>query len=433
LTRSGNVPNKQLRRHRLLRGWSLDDLASAVIELGKQLGERNLALTAKTVGRWERGESNPRAPYPKLLCALFGTSAEELGLGGGRTDLSSAINTTAVLDARLDPRTILGALGSGLVQPLLSSIVFERRQRAALAAPRGMDSTAADLISRALGIFRRLDDRLGSHAVVRPSLELRSLVEHVGQFPLGAEARDRLSSVGAELSQFLGWLAFDGTDHSTARAYYQEGLRAAREGTDQNLLAYLLGHIAILACTEGKIKEAITVVDSHMEQVAQTACLLTRSWFSAVEAFVHAIAGESASCLASLDRSRKAFSRAESGKGPEWLYSFDGARLLAYEGACFELIGELDRARDTWERALSSLSRDRVRERGIYLVHLAGIYARQGEVENACLLGMEAVAIASETTSLRVNEQINLLRVQLEPWKETAAVRELDRQLAYAR
>lgn len=432
MTKLGKVPNKQLKRHRLLRGWSLDDLASAVIELGRQLGEKNLALTAKTVGRWERGESKPRAPYPKLLCALFGTSAEELGLGASRTDLSSAIKTAAVFDARLDPRTIIGALGSGLVQPLVSSIGNDNGLWAA-AAPQGMDANVAHLISQTLGMFRRLDDQLGSQTLVRPALELRSLAEHIGQFPLAVDARDRLRSVGAELSQFLGWLAFDALDHSTARAYYQEGLHAAREGTDRDLMAYLLGHIAILASDEGKITEATAVVDSQIEELPQTACHLTRSWFSAVEALVRAIAGEDAACLAALDRSRGAFQRAESGTGPEWLYSFDRARLLAYEGACYERIGQLVRARETWERALSLLSRHRVRERGSYLVHLAGVCARQGEVDRACLLGAEAVAIASETASVRVQEQINNLRAQLQPWKETGPVRDFDLHLTLVR
>lgn len=433
MTKSGNVPNKQLRRHRLLRGWSLEDLASAVVELGEQFGEMNLALTAKTVGRWERGESNPRSPYPKLLCALFGRSAEELGLGRSRDDLSSAITTTGVLDARSDPRIILGALGSGLVSALSAPASDSAQGPGVNITPRGIDPTAAQLISDTLALFRRMDDRLGAQPMVRPTLALRGLLEGLSSFPVEVETRVRLRAVGAQLSQFLGWLAFDASDHSTARAYYQEGLFVARSSGDHNLTLFILGHIAILALSEGKLVEAVTVVESQIELVLQTTCQLTRSWFSAVEATVRSISGDRASCHAALDRSRKAFLKAGSAPAPPWLYSFDHSRLAAYEGGCLERIGELERARTTWDRALELLPDDRVRDRAVYLIHLATVYARLGEVEKSCALGEEAIVIALETSSVRITEQLGNLRTQLNPWNETGPVRNLDRYLARVR
>lgn len=434
MTTSAHVPNRQLRRHRLLRGWTLDDLASAVVELGQQLGEGHLALNAKTVGRWERGESNPRAPYPKLLCALFGVSADELGLGVNRSRLTFGNDAAGVLNPRVDLRPVVDALGTGLVQPLvLSSASPNGPPAQSLDAPRGFDATTAELISNGLGVLRRLDDRLGSQAVVGPALELRALVEHMAPFPLRHEVRTGLRSVGAQLSQFLGWLAFDATDYSTARAYYQDGLRFAREGAVASLSPFILGHIAILAVTEGKIAEATTVVNSQIEYILQTTCPLTRSWFSAVEAMVRAIAGDPASCEAALARSRKSFAKGDAGSAPDWLYSFDRSKLLAYEGACLERIGELESARAIWEEALVLLTDDRVRDRATYLLHLASIYTRQGEIEQACLLGRDAISIATEINSARIMDEIGNLIVQLDPWKETQTVRDLERRLAMVR
>lgn len=434
MTKFDNVPNRKLKRHRLLRGWTLDDLACAVVDLGRQLGERNLALNAKTVGRWERGESNPRAPYPKLLCALFGTSTDELGLAGNGFRLTHGMNGAGVLDPHVDVRPIVGALGTGLVEPLvLASQPTNGSPAQHPDAPRGFDVKAAELLSNALGLLRRLDDRMGSHAVVGPALELRALVERMGPFPLAYEVRCELCSVGAQLSQFLGWLALDATDYSTSRAYYQDGLRYAREGTQESLSPFLLGHIAILALTEGKVTEATTVVNSQIEYILQTPCPLSRSWFSAVEAMVRAIAGDPEACEAALERSRRAFAKAEPGSAPEWLYSFDRSKLLAFEGACFERIGEPELARDTWEEALVLLPDDRVRDRANYLLHLASIYTRHGEIEKACLLGAEAVSIATETNSARIKNEIGNLLVQLDPWKETRSVRDLDRCLTPVR
>jgi transcriptional regulator with XRE-family HTH domain len=58
----------RLRQERLQRNWRQSDLA-------EQLG-----TTAITVRRWERGKQQPSAYYRVKLCALFGKSAEELGL-----------------------------------------------------------------------------------------------------------------------------------------------------------------------------------------------------------------------------------------------------------------------------------------------------------------------------------------------------------------
>ena len=70
----------QLRTHRQLRGWSQDDLVRELVGLGIELGERQLGVSASLISRWENGVTQPRAPYPKLLCQLFNATAEELGL-----------------------------------------------------------------------------------------------------------------------------------------------------------------------------------------------------------------------------------------------------------------------------------------------------------------------------------------------------------------
>lgn len=67
-TASRATPNLLLRHERELRGWSLKDVAGKV------------DTDSRTVGRWERGITFP-GPYSRQkLCALFGKTAQELGL-----------------------------------------------------------------------------------------------------------------------------------------------------------------------------------------------------------------------------------------------------------------------------------------------------------------------------------------------------------------
>jgi transcriptional regulator with XRE-family HTH domain len=61
------VKPSSLKAERELRGWS----QSKIAEL--------LGTTAKTVGRWERGEAVPYPHYREQLCTLFGKNAQQLG------------------------------------------------------------------------------------------------------------------------------------------------------------------------------------------------------------------------------------------------------------------------------------------------------------------------------------------------------------------
>jgi len=60
--------NDLLRQHRIARNWRQQDVAD-------QLG-----IAVITIQRWERGSQHPSAYYRVKLCALFGLSAQELGL-----------------------------------------------------------------------------------------------------------------------------------------------------------------------------------------------------------------------------------------------------------------------------------------------------------------------------------------------------------------
>src|SRR5439155_3577170 len=77
--KESTVQNGQLRTHRQLRGWSQDDLVRELVDLGIELGERQLGVSASLISRWEHGVTQPRPPYPKPLCQLFHATGHEVG------------------------------------------------------------------------------------------------------------------------------------------------------------------------------------------------------------------------------------------------------------------------------------------------------------------------------------------------------------------
>src|SRR5579884_4212147 len=78
-------PNLRLQEARALKGWSQEELAA-------QLG-----TTFETVSRWERGLMLPGPFFRTRLCAVFGMTAEALGLlSEAETPLHSSLSSTQV-------------------------------------------------------------------------------------------------------------------------------------------------------------------------------------------------------------------------------------------------------------------------------------------------------------------------------------------------
>jgi transcriptional regulator with XRE-family HTH domain len=62
------------------RGWSQEDAAREAEKVADRLGQPDLVFTGAQFGRWERGECRPRPPLRRVVCELYGASAEALGL-----------------------------------------------------------------------------------------------------------------------------------------------------------------------------------------------------------------------------------------------------------------------------------------------------------------------------------------------------------------
>lgn len=69
-------PNVRLKAARKRRCWSQQELAD------------QLHITVNSVSRWERGISSPGPYFQRQLCALFGLSAQELGLLAGQQTIA---------------------------------------------------------------------------------------------------------------------------------------------------------------------------------------------------------------------------------------------------------------------------------------------------------------------------------------------------------
>jgi Tetratricopeptide repeat len=93
-------------------------------------------------------------------------------------------------------------------------------------------------------------------------------------------------------------------------------------------------------------------------------------------------------------------------------------------------LGRPAAARQVLEAALGSLDLEMVKIRPRLLSALATAHVREGNIDEACRIGADALALADRQQVTTNLQDVRRLRLDLEPWRDTQAVREPDEQLA---
>jgi hypothetical protein len=109
---------------------------------------------------------------------------------------------------------------------------------------------------------------------------------------------------------------------------------------------------------------------------------------------------------------------------------FDRARLVGERGVALTRLGRSADARQILESALGSLDPEMVKIRPRLLSALATAHVHEGNIDEACRIGADALALADRQQVTTNLQDVRRLRLDLEPWHDTQAVRELDEQLA---
>jgi hypothetical protein len=115
------------------------------------------------------------------------------------------------------------------------------------------------------------------------------------------------------------------------------------------------------------------------------------------------------------------------------LHQFGNAPFRGFQGVCYQVLYHpkkpethvlLEQARHSLEQALLDTSA-LAGHKQMYLVDLARVYARLGEVEMACNLTRQTIDLTHQVTRKHVLQRLTEIQQLLQPWKETRHVKEL--------
>lgn len=397
-----------------------------------------LSIDAGMIGRWERGERRPSPLYVGLLSKVFDLPAAELGLIEGTVCTSpygTLMEALAAMESDLERREFLrqvaaamlgsSAAGGGL-HPLQPE-PWERLWRALQqerAAPLQVEQLSEQLVG-----YRRQYAAVASAPLLGPVLCHLQVVTQLVETPHADRVHQQLLTIAGETAGLAGWLSFDLRDAERAEAYYKVALAATKDLDDPWVHAHVLGRMSFLAMYQGRHSEQLGLLEAASEHAARGSSSTVRAWLAAVSAEASACVGDERECRAALERAGKHFDHVTDRDPAADI--FDRGRLGGYAGVCDVRLGEPLAAISTLETALSSLDLTLNRSRANVLVDLATAHVRGGAPERGCEVAAEAVVLADRTRAAVGLQRLRQLRAELEPWRDSTAVRELDARILF--
>jgi len=212
--------------------------------------------------------------------------------------------------------------------------------------------------------------------------------------------RRELFSAAAEVTELLGWSAYDAGRHGAAQRYYAQGLRLAGEAADPVLGARLLSSLSHQANYLGKFRDALQLARAAQSVAAGRTTAKVRSMFLAYEARALASLGDQAGCAAVLHRAERQLDQGASGHDPQWIYYFDELEFMGEAAHCARDLGQSRETREFAARALDPEATPQRTAAFISLVSAAG-ELKDGNLDEAIALATGAVELAGTLQSAR--------------------------------
>lgn len=250
---------------------------------------------------------------------------------------------------------------------------------------------------------------------------LRIITQFLSSSP-HTSIEQRLWSLASQQAQMAGEIFVDLDNDIQAQACFNGAIQSAQMANDPALTAVALARVNIVSTDKERLQSTLYQFKSAYRLAAQHATPITRCWIAAREAEALANLGESDACL-------KALGRAEAigdqpGDDPYWT-QFGLPSLAGYKGVCYVRLRQSDSAQNILLDALTSLPS----RQATTLTDLAGSYAQQGKVEEACRRASQALALIEQRKSVKTLQRLSHFRRELDPWQDTRYVRELDEQI----
>ncbi|BAJ29929.1 MULTISPECIES: hypothetical protein [Kitasatospora] len=302
----------------------------------------------------------------------------------------------------------------------------------AIAAGTKVTPTVLRSLQASIEDYWRRDDEHGGEAL-RPAVigQLRYVTD-ILRDTADPNYRRSLHGIAAELARLTGWTYFDARQYSTARSYFTQSLRLAREIDDRPFIANVLACLSLQATYQDQPRDAIALVRAAQDSArldGGTPRLM--AMLSIREAFGHASARDHEATHQAIGEAHHYFERiSEADDDPAWVQYFDRTKLTVDTGIALGQLGDADAAEPLIADALTAGPTTNLRGRAFHTFWLARTQLQRHKVELACATVGEALDLATIVESPRVIAHLQEFRHLLEPYSDATAVRNVVTRIA---
>lgn len=243
-----------------------------------------------------------------------------------------------------------------------------------------------------------------------------------------------LFAATAELTGQVAFMSYDIGHHGLAQRYFIQALRLVKAGDDPAFGAHILANMATQAVFLQQPQEAVRLARAAVDGARRRAHPSVMARLYTAEACAHAVAKDATNCSAALRNAEKAMGRSAS-DGPAWAGYFTPAHFAGTAVRCWRDLGKPQEALRHAEDAMS-LDAGSVRTRVLHTALLASVHAGgdSPDLDQACVLGEQALALGDAVRSNRVSERVGELVRQLAPHRQVGTVASfLERAEQFAR
>jgi hypothetical protein len=291
----------------------------------------------------------------------------------------------------------------------------------------------SNVVREATRAFRQIDNRFGGgHVRAAVSAYLDTEIGGVladGRFAKGA--RPGFARAAAETYQLAGWMSYDMGDDALGRKHLRQALELANSVGDDALTAEMLAAMSHQAAFSRRANEAIDLALAARRSAHRSGAPALQAESAALEAQGLALKHDARGCIAALRRAENLFLAATEENTPPWLRYFDRAYLSAKFA---QALRDLGRPSDAERFARDSLQMSDGYDRGrlFNTALLASILADGAQVDEAVVVGRDALSMAGHIRSVRAQSYLRDVSARLIPFTKNSAVKKLRRDILHS-
>ncbi|MBO0802124.1 MAG: helix-turn-helix transcriptional regulator [Nocardiopsaceae bacterium] len=404
--------------------------------LAEQLG-----VDRTTVGRWERGETDPFPYLRRKLCQVLKIPPGELdallnpapqghvpsarpgpGACGQELSRTESLETTDDMHRR-ELLRLLSIAGVLVSVPAAASGELPPPGRTRTVAGLGPH---AQLNEHLWQVFALATSKRQVYPLVRD--QLGALVTEMKSSPPGTVHR-QLCVLACDLFQLAGEIFFDADEYGDAAHCYALAASAGREARSWDRWACALTRQSFVHIYDKQYDQAADVLEAA-SRVARNgdSQLPTRQWVAAVQAQALADIGDASGCQRNLDTADSVLDLAGPARPGGWL-RFDGTRLGEERGTCYLALGRAGLAESELNSALAGTVSPR--RRGSILADLAMIGVQHKDTSQILHYADDAIGIAEQTRSAGyLGRKLTGLQEQIQPLLADSRLGELNDRIS---